>query len=127
MDERGDGGGIDDPPLQPVYPIETLLTAFSGGTVMSTIRSLLGLAARGAAGSTADDIAQSIEDYLGGSPDRAFSNDAGDTILMRGDQKIRFDINNSHDCAPHFHIETLDSSGKWVDSGDEHMYFFDQE
>jgi hypothetical protein len=94
---------------------------------MSAIRSLLGLGARGIASSAIEDAAQSIEDYLGGPPDRAFPNDAGDMILMRGDKKIRFDINNPHGYDPHFHMETLDSNGDWVDSGDEHMYFFDEE
>ena len=51
-----------------------------------------------------DTAAKALEDFLGGEG-RIIRNADGDTILMRGDKKIRFDINDPHGDNPHFHLE----------------------
>ncbi|MER2519741.1 MAG: phage portal protein [Bdellovibrionales bacterium] len=131
-----DGGseedyGIHDPPINPVYPVEVLLTSLASltaGGVSAVARTLLGSLAREAVDDKIGNAAQAIEDFFGGKPDRTFRNDAGDLIMMKGDKKIRFDINNysPHD-EPHFHIQELNSEGKWVSSGDRHWYPFRKE
>ncbi len=123
-------GVIDDPPIQPVYPIETIFAGLAAGRVFSIIRAMGGVdeEALAASGSTYNSVAKSIEDYLGGIPDRVFPNEAGDTIMMKDNKKIRFDINNPGNDDPHFHIQEQNESGNWVDAGDQHRYYFrDQE
>jgi hypothetical protein len=129
---NGGGGGdvnsIDDPPIIPVYPIESILAGLSGGSAISAVRCLLGGIAEDEASQAVKDAAQAIEDYFGGQPDRTFTNPAGDLIMMGGDKKIRFDINNPGDDLPHFHIEEKpQEGGKWPDSGSEHRYYFQNE
>jgi RHS repeat-associated protein len=72
-----------------------------------------------------EQIANDIIDYLGGSG-RVIKNSDGDAIIMNDSQKIRFDINDPHGDAPHFHIEEQNPSGKWQDAGPDHRYYFDQ-
>lgn len=64
-----------------------------------------------------------VEDFLGGQG-KIIRNADGDTILMRGDKKIRFDIKDPHGDKPHFHLEQQTSSGKWKNAGPEHRYYF---
>jgi hypothetical protein len=87
-----------------------------------------GKAARKAAnGATKiDNAAKAIEDFLGGEG-KIIKNADGDTILMRGDKKIRFDINDPHGDNPHFHLEQQTPSGKWKDAGPDHRYYFKEE
>jgi RHS repeat-associated protein len=67
-----------------------------------------------------------IEDFLGGGG-RIIKNSDGDTILMRGDKKIRFDVKDPHGDDPHFHVEQQTPSGKWQDAGPDHRYYFQED
>jgi len=67
-----------------------------------------------------------VEDFLGGQG-KIIKNADGDTILMRGDKKIRFDIKDPHGDKPHFHLEQQTPSGKWKDAGPEHRYYFKED
>jgi RHS repeat-associated protein len=58
-----------------------------------------------------DDAAKAVEDFLGGQG-KIIKNADGDTILMRGDKKICFDIKDPHGDKPHFHLEQQTPSGK---------------
>ena len=73
-----------------------------------------------------DNAAGAVEDFLGG-PGKIIKNADGDTILMRGDKKIRFDIKDPHGDNPHFHLEQQTPSGKWKDAGSEHRYYFKED
>lgn len=73
-----------------------------------------------------DNAANAVEDFLGG-PGKIIKNADGDTILMRGDKKIRFDIKDPHGDKPHFHLEQQTPSGKWKDAGLEHRYYFKED
>lgn len=73
-----------------------------------------------------DNAAKAVEDFLGGQG-KIIKNADGDTILMRGDKKIRFDIKDPHGDKPHFHLEQQTPSGKWKDAGPEHRYYFKEE
>ena len=115
--------------IEPVYPLEYLLGGLASADAVAAGRLAAGLAEDGI-----EDIspairnaAQSIEDYFDGPPDRAFPNDAGDLIMMNDTDKIRFDINNPGNDEPHFHIQTMDENGNWVDAGDSHRYYFNDE
>jgi hypothetical protein len=70
-----------------------------------------------------DNAANAVEDFLGG-PGKIIKNADGDTILMRGDKKIRFDIKDPHGDKPHFHLEQQTPGGKWKDAEPEHRYYF---
>lgn len=120
---------IDDPPLEPVYPVETLifgLTALSARGALAAIRVVIGVGRTVDASSKIQRAADAIEEYLGGKPDRAFPNEAGDMIIMKGDKKVRFDINNSGKDEPHFHIQKESKTGEWIDAGDQHRYYFSE-
>ncbi|MFA4994216.1 MAG: hypothetical protein WC521_02805 [Bdellovibrionales bacterium] len=114
--------------IRPIYPVETFLAALSGGSVISALRYVLGSIARNEVGSAVQDAAAAIEDYFGGKPDRTFRNPSDDLIMMKGDKKIRIDINKfaPHD-EPHFHIQKQNSNGKWIDAGEHHWYPFSKE
>lgn len=102
-----------------------LLFALSGsalGEIIENERS--SLAARGTP--KLDNAANAVEDFLGG-PGKIIKNSDGDTILMRGDKKIRFDIKDPHGDKPHFHLEKQTPSGKWKDAGPEHRYYFKED
>ena len=73
-----------------------------------------------------DNAAKAIEDFLGGQG-KIIKNADGDTILMHGDKKIRFDIKDPHGDKPHFHLEQQTPSGKWKDAGPKHRYYFKEE
>lgn len=88
------------------------------------MRVLLGSLARDAVSDTIKDASQAIEANFGGEPDRTFPNDAGDLIMMKDDKKIRFDINNSGNDEPHFHIQKKTPDGEWVDAGPRHRHYF---
>jgi hypothetical protein len=81
-----------------------------------------GLGALEDAGNTSNAIS-AIEDFLGGEG-TIIKNADGDTILMRGDKKIRFDINDPHGDEPHFHVEQKAPNGKWQDAGCQHRNYF---
>jgi hypothetical protein len=67
--------------------------------------------------------AKSVENYLGGRG-KIIRNSAGDAVIMKGDKKIRFDINKSSGDLPHFHVEKQTLTGKWKDVGKRHRYYF---
>lgn len=46
---------------------------------------------------------------------------------MKGNKKIRFDIKDPHGDLPHFHLETANPKGKWIDAGLAHRYYFTEE
>jgi hypothetical protein len=96
--------------------------AFIAGRIAAGLASSMGASAR------INRAVQSTEKYLGGRPDRAFRNPAGDMIIMRGNKKVRLDINNpGKDKEPHFQIEELVKENgrmKWRDAGDQHRYSF---
>ncbi|MBU6476149.1 MAG: HK97 family phage prohead protease [Alphaproteobacteria bacterium] len=77
------------------------------------------------------NAAQSVEDYLGGSPEQWGSNGNGDIWAEGNGNKFRMDLNNpgwlpdGSPEDPHFHLQTLDDNGKWVDGGEQHRYYFD--
>lgn len=71
-------------------------------------------------------VVKAVEDFLGGKG-KVITNADGDMILMRGDKKIRFDIKDPHGDRPHFHVQQQNSSGKWIDVGSEHRYYFTEE
>jgi len=82
-----------------------------------------------AAANTAPNLnntVNAVEDFLGGQG-KIIKNADGDTILMRGDKKIRFDIKDPHGDKPHFHLEQQTPSGKWKDAGPEHRYYFKED
>jgi hypothetical protein len=132
---------INDPPIRPVYPVETALAVISGGEALAVARTVAMRAAgstiaeaveaniAGAARESAVKIAraaQSIEAWLGG-PGKFIRNPSGDTVIMRGDKKVRFDINNTSGDEPHFQLEKWISSGrrgKWRDATRQHRYYF---
>jgi RHS repeat-associated protein len=64
-----------------------------------------------------------IEEFLGGEG-KIITNGDGDTILMRGDKKIRFDIKDPHGDDPHFHLEQQTPTGKWTDASGQHRHYF---
>lgn len=120
---------IDDPPLKPVYPVELLIGGLSGLTasgVRSAISIVMGASRTINSTLKIRKAAESIEKYLGGKPDnKRITNEAGDIILVRGNKKIRFDIKNSGNDKPHFHIEIRPpKGGKWPHAGNEHRYYF---
>ncbi|MEJ0063271.1 MAG: hypothetical protein WDO70_08730 [Alphaproteobacteria bacterium] len=140
----GGGGGsggvghipddIDDPPLESVYPIEYLavgLASAGAAGARAAVELLLGIGRSVGSSLRIRRAAKAIEDYLGGKPDRVFQNPADDLVIMRGDKKIRFDINNysPHD-EPHFHVQKGVQNGNkidWDPAGDKHWYPFRKE
>jgi hypothetical protein len=72
------------------------------------------------------NAAKNIEYFLGGKG-KVITNAGGDTILMRDNKKIRFDIKDPHGDKPHFHLEERSPDGKWTDSTPEHRYYFTKE
>ncbi|MDD9901227.1 MAG: hypothetical protein OXT65_09640 [Alphaproteobacteria bacterium] len=78
-----------------------------------------------------EKAAKTIEDYLGGKPDRSIFKEGGDMVLTRGGKRVRFDIKkvgNAKDARPHFQVEKRVSlpearKEKWEDVG-EHWYDF---
>ena len=132
---------IDDPPLEPVFSDEAavaLLMATLGGITVAgawtAVRIAAGLAVR-IRGSYESyrrirDAAKTIEEYMGGQP-RVIKNKDGDFVMMRGDKKIRLDMNNPHPHKePHFHIEKGTHNGRkldWEDAGPKHAYPFRKE
>lgn len=67
-----------------------------------------------------------IEEFLGGKG-KIITNSDGDMVLMKGNKKIRFDIKDPHGDLAHFHLETTNPKGKWIDAGPEHRYYFTEE
>lgn len=119
---------IDDPPLEPVYPIETLIFGLAGLSArgaMAAARLAAGLSNRWASNRRIARAARAIEDYLGGRPKKVFRNRSDDLIIMHDDKKIRFDLNNTSGDKPHFHIEAKPNRrGKWPNRGNDHRYYF---
>ena len=124
---------IDDPPLEPVYVLE-----FAAPIAALTVREAI-VAVRIAAGLLSrfgDDAqlfyeslrrvrraAQAIKEYMGGQPS-VIKNKDGDFVMMRGDKKIRFDINNPHPHKePHINIERRTEHGKWRPAGEKYYPF----
>ena len=127
----------DNKPLGQVYVVEAVsgLVAWEAVTVARIVAGLATpLVTRVASARRINQAAKAIENYFGGKPDRVFPNDAGDVVLMKGDKKIRFDINNHspHD-EPHFHIERAvpEATGRSVDwipvNKKHHYYIFSKE
>lgn len=110
------------------------LASLTARGALSTIDLVLGL---GRSINTSYKIrraAKSIENYLGGKPEITKRNSVGDLYMVRGDKKIRFDINNyqpHHE--PHFHIEKTvpKTNGRGVDwiavDKNHHFYPFKKE
>lgn len=111
--------------IEPVYPIETLLSVFSGFEALVLAREAI-VTWNGAriAARKYPDVIRSLENYFGGKPS-ARLNKKGDVVMMKNGKKIRFDANNDgHGYDPHFHVEKEMPNGKWEDAGDQHMYPF---
>jgi hypothetical protein len=127
-DDEDDIDFVNDPPIEPVYPIETVLLALTGSEAIAAIREIIAIwnGVSPAIGKF-DDIIQSLEEYFGGEPDKIFLNDDGDLIMMSGDKKIRFDLEDPHGEDPHFHVEKLNENGEWIDAGEQHMHPFKKE
>jgi hypothetical protein len=108
--------------------VAVAFVALKAGEAFIAGRIAAGLASAVGASTRISRAVKSIEEYLGGQPDRTFPNKAGDMVLMRGNKKIRFDINNPHpDKEPHFQIEELvqkNGKARWMDAGPEHRYYF---
>ena len=122
----------DDKPLEQVYIVEAM-ALLAVWEAVAAARIVAGLAApvlvRVASTRRINQAAKAIEEYLGGKPDKVFRNPAEDLVIMRGDKKIRFDINNhSHHDEPHYHIEKGVHNGRrtdWVDAdSSQHGYPF---
>jgi hypothetical protein len=114
-------------PISP-FDLAAGLVAITAFEAMEAATLLVGLARGLATTYRIRRAAKAIEDYLGGKPDRAFPNPAGDIVIMRGDKKIRFDINNYHPHhEPHFHIQRLTKNGNWKPAGRQHIYPFKKE
>lgn len=73
-----------------------------------------------------NNAVNAFEDFLGGQG-KIIKNADGDTILMRGDKKIHFNIKNPHGDKPHFQLEQQTPVGKWKDAGPEHRYYFKED
>ncbi|MFO1242908.1 MAG: hypothetical protein U1E36_06880 [Rickettsiales bacterium] len=114
-----------DPPIEPVYPIESALTVLSAGQMLVALRSiaLLGRSGGAIVESNINRAAKAIEEYLGG-PGKFIRNKHGDTVIIRGNRKIRFDIKNTSGDKPHFQIEKETPSGNWRNAGRQHRYYF---
>jgi len=66
--------------------------------------------------------ADAVEEFLGG-PGKVIRNKNGDTIIMRGDKKVRFDINKTSGDQPHFHLQKETTSGNWKNIIKHRHYF----
>ena len=120
--------------IEPVYPLESLLGAIYFGRALAAVRELSAIWASGEHAlrvTDSSEVAKAIEEYLGGAG-HTIKNSAGDLVIIRGDKKVRFDIENpglTKDGLPedpHFHIEKRMPNGKWNDAGPEHRYYFDK-
>jgi hypothetical protein len=136
--------GLDIAGLAPVIgeladAVNALLSLFRGDYIGATFSSAAMLPVGGQAATAAklgrqaakgttkiDDAAKAVEDFLGGQG-KIIKNADGDTILMRGDKKIRFDIKDPHGDKPHFQLELQTPSGKWKDAGPDHRYYFKED
>lgn len=101
---------------------EAIAARFSGSTLAASKYS-----------AKVRQAAAAIEEYLGG-PGKFIRNKNGDTIIMRGDKKVRFDINKPgfkpdritpED--PHFQFEERTQHGNWRSIGDKHRNPFKRE
>jgi len=112
---------INDPPLEPVYPVEALIggiTALSARGAIFAVRIAMGISRGIYSSRKIRKAAKEIEKFFGGKPDRIFRNPSNDIIIMKGNKKIRFDINNPHPHKnPHFHILKKRPNGKWISTG----------
>lgn len=111
----------NDGPIQPDPWGEMLLPG--GGLLMAPAKGFTVCAAKGT--TKIGNAANAVEDFLGGQG-KIIKNADGDAILMKGDKKIRFDVNDPHGDAPHFHLEQQSPGGKWKDAGTEHRYYFEE-
>ena len=122
----------NDKPLGQVYVVEAvaLLVAWEAVAAARIVAGLAApLVARVARARRINQAAKALEQYLGGKPKPkdVRRNPAGDLFIIKGDKKIRFDINNSGKGNPHFHIEKGVRNGRkmdWSDAGDLHRYPF---
>ncbi|MBI3440661.1 MAG: HK97 family phage prohead protease [Proteobacteria bacterium] len=79
------------------------------------------------------DALQGAEDFLGGTPENSGLNKYSDFWAIKGDNKIHFDVYNPGEGfggisdQPHFHLETLDENGEYIDAGSQHRYYFKKE
>jgi len=126
-----------DPPAEEIFPELFLIPIFTLRRIAVEGTEAVGKAVAKVFRRKPDDIAEeiakskgeiekardSIEEYLGGQG-RHIRNKDGDTILIRGDKKVRFDINNSGNDKPHFQIERKRPNSKWRDAGKKHRYYF---
>ena len=106
--------GDPDLPIEPVYPLENILVAFSGLQALNALRSMA--AAKIAAHQSnkrVREAQEAVEDYLGG-PGTYKPSNAGDMIVQRGNKQVRFDIKGKqpHN-KPHFHLLKQRPNGKW--------------
>ena len=94
-----------------------------GGVEPEVFLKAAGQAAEEGIQNTFDELIGAIEKFFGGRPNVVI-NKAGDPILMQGDLKMRFDINNTQGDLPHFHLERQLPNGDWIDAGPQHRYYF---
>lgn len=117
-------------PLIPDGDAVLILSALPAGRALQIARIFLQPLARPAADRKLLRAIDAIEKFLGGSG-MARRNKAGDIFIIRGDKKIRFDINKTFPHKePHFHIEKMIKNGKqtdWVPAGRKHWYPFKKE
>ncbi len=68
-------------------------------------------------------IMKNLEKYFGGKP-KTFFNTKGDLIMIKGNKKIRFDIENPYPHKePHFHILHKTPKGNWRNTGKNRYKF----
>ena len=118
-----------DPPIESVYPFESILLLMSGGEAIAMLRNAIA-AWRGASAVNEQyqQAINAIEEYFGGPPEKTFRNPKEDIVMMAGRKKIRFDVNNKgHGYDEHFHIEELNADGDWIDATSQHMHPFRKE
>ena len=113
--------------IEPVYPIENILAAFSGLQFLNALRTMaVGRAAVAASGKRVQQAEKAIDDYLGG-PGTYKPSNAGDMIVQRGGKKVRFDIKDPYPHnKPHFHIQHRTQNGRWRHT-DKKRYNFKEE
>ena len=117
---------INDPPLEPVYPVENIMATFTGLQALNALRTMMaGRAAVAASSRRVQQAEKAIKDYLGG-PGKFDRNKVGDPYIINinGDKKVRFDINRTypHD-KPHFHIQHRTIHGNWRNTGKQRYEF----